>query len=123
MKFLAIKLYEPKWYKYWCQGLKIHFSTRWKYEDKRLNNIKRTHKGFIIPDDANLVVEPSLSWNIIYDISIIFRFLFLMFILYIAFMDSITLFLLVLLLMFIIRFMPIGCGGNSLYDIMFWNWR
>jgi hypothetical protein len=120
---MAIRLWQPKWYKYWCQGLRIGFNTRYKYEDKKLNSIKRTHKGYIIPNDANLEVEPSFAWHITYIISVLLRFSLLIFVLYIAFMESIILFLWVLFLMFVIRFMPAACNGNSLYDIIFWNWR
>lgn len=120
---MAIKLYEPKWYKYWCQGLKIHFNTRFKCVDERLNSIKRTHKGYIIPDDANLGVEPSELWNIIYIISVFVRLTLLIGVLYISYITSLTLFIWVLFFILFIRFFPIGCGGNSLYDILFWSWR
>lgn len=117
---MAIKLYEPKWYKYWCHGLKIYFNTHFKCEDERLNSIKRTHKGYIIPDDANLGVEPSTLWNIIHIVSIIVRLILLIWILIYSFSFGCEIFSLTIVAIILIRFLPMmSCSRNFLYDIIF----
>ena len=61
---MAIRIWQPKWYKFWCDGVKWNYSPQYIYEDERNNSIKRTHRGYIIPEDANLEVEPSTAWYI-----------------------------------------------------------
>ena len=114
---MAIRLWQPKWYKYWCHGLKIYYDTRYDCTDKKSNSVLKTHRGYIIPNDAYLGADPSISWHIFNILSIIIRIVIWLGIIYIAGFISPFLTIIVVMLSFAIFLIPYFTCSRIGYNV------